>query len=238
MMRSKWPKLKIGNGFSCARQIAVFTLMFSVLSSIGLAAEQATIAVKTQLKASAALLGGKALRDLEPGTAVNVISTKSTFSQVELVENPSVKGWVSTGAITRSRDLAAGIAGMSSAPKAVNSRAAIAVSKGAVAKGEDGKSDAVVSALLTGKAKSESVKKGVAAVGAAKPEGKAKAALEEAVGEDAGEIMDSAAEADGTAKFKGKSASALEKIEALKISESELSAFMKEGGLRSRLIRQ
>lgn len=220
--------------------IFLLTVVVAHWSSNAVAADKATIAIKTPLKSSASLLGGKVLRDIEPGTLVTVLSTKSTYSQVELVDDPSVKGWVLTASISRNKDVAAGISNMNSASKGVSdTKAAIAGSMGGVAKGFAEMSPQAQAAAASGKGKAASIKEGIGAAAKGKPKAMVDEALEDAAGDVAGDaasdVMNAAA--DAKAKFSGKSASALEKIEALKVTESELSSFMKEGGLRSRLIR-
>jgi len=204
-------------------------------ASIGLAAEQAAVVAKTPLKATPSLLGGKVVRQLEPGVLVKVLKTKGNFSEVELADDPSVKGWVSTPSISKNKDVLAGVANMNAADTSTSdTKGRIAGSMGGVAKGFTDISPAAQAAASSGKGKSASLKEDVGAVVKGKPK-EAKEALEDAVGTDAEDVMNAAA--DTGAKFKGKSASTLEKIEALKISETEISGFMKEGGLRSRFIR-
>lgn len=204
-------------------------------ASRGLAAEQAAIAAKVPLKSTPSLLGGKVVRQLEPGILVNVLATKGNFSQVELADDPSIKGWVPNPSISKNKDVVGGVANMNAAGTAASdTKTRIAGSMGGVAKGVASSAVRGMSAT-SAKGKSASLKEDVGAVAKAKPE-QAKEALEDAVGTDAEDVMNAAA--DTGAKFKGKSASTLEKIEALKISETEISGFMKEGGLRSRLIRQ
>lgn len=209
-------------------------------ASNGLAAEQAAIAAKVPLKSSPSLLGGKVVRQLEPGILVNVLSTKGNFKQVELVDDPSVKGWVPSPAISTNKDIVGGVANMNSASQGVaDTKTKVAGSIGGVAKGFSDLSPAAQAAATAGKGKAVSLKEGIGAVARGKQqalEDEGKEALSDAVGGDVGDVMNAAAETAG--KFKGKSASTLEKIEALKISDSEISGFMKEGGLRSRLIRQ
>ncbi len=210
-------------------------LLFSAWTSTGSAAESATIAISTPMKNSASLLGGKKLRDLQPGTAVTVLSTKSTYSQVELADEAGVKGWVLTASISRNKDVTAGVSSSNAGSKGMtDSKAQIAGSMGGVAKGFANLSDQAQLASSSGKGKAASLKDGVGAVTKGKP-GAGEAIDEVVGGSDAGDAMSAAT--DASAKFKGKSASTLEKIEALKVSEDELSGFMKEGGLRSRLIR-
>jgi hypothetical protein len=203
-------------------------------ASIGLAAEQAAIVAKVPLKATPSLLGGKVVRQLEIGILVNVLGTKGNFSQVELADDPSVKGWVQNIGIAKNKDVVGGVANMNAAGTAASdTKTRIAGSIAGVAKGVASSAVSGMSATSV-KGKSASLKEDVGAVVKAKPK-EAKEALEDAVGTDADDVMNAAAET--SAKFKGKSASTLEKIEALKISETEISGFMKEGGLRSRLIR-
>ena len=129
---------------------------------------------------------------------------------------------------------------MNSASQGVaDTKTKVAGSIGGVAKGFSDLSPSAQAAAATGKGKAASLKEGIGAVARGKQqalEDEGKEALSDAVGGDVGDVMNAAADTAG--KFKGKSASTLEKIEALKISDSEISGFMKEGGLRSRLIRQ
>ncbi len=187
-------------------------------------AETVTIATDAPLKSSSSLLGGKTIQTLPAGTAVKVLEAKSTMSRVELVEDPSVKGWVLSGSITRNQNVASAIAATKSAPKGSGStKATMAGSMGGVAKGFSSES---VQAASTSKGLSGSV--------GAVAKGKMQAATEEIA--DEADEMEAGAEA-AVAKFKGKSAATLEKIESTKVTETEIASFMKEGGLRSRLIR-
>jgi hypothetical protein len=214
--------------------LIVTTLLF-IEPSIALAAEQAAVVAKTPLKATPSFLGGKVVRQLEPGVLVKVVETKGNFSKVELADDPSVKGWVSTPSISKNKNVLAGVANMKAAHKVTSdTKGRIASSMGAVAKGVSDISPAAQAAASSVKDKSASLKKDVGAVVKGKSQN-AREALENEVGAYSDEVKNAAAET--AAKFKGKSASTLEKIEALKISESEISRFMKEGGLRSRLIR-
>jgi len=208
-------------------------------ASIGLAAEQAAIAAKVPLKSTPSLLGGKVVRQLEPGILVNVLATKGNFTQVELADDPSVKGWVPNPSISKNKDVVGGVANMNAAGTAASeTKTRVAGSMGGVTKGFSNLSPEAQAASVSGKGKSVSLKDGVGAVAKGKQQAlgvAGKEALDDAAGAESGDVMNAAA--DTAAKFKGKSASTLEKIEALKISEMEISGFMKEGGLRSRLIR-
>ena len=187
-------------------------------------AENATIAVEVPLKSSSALIGGKTVQTLSPGTAIKILETKSTMSRVELTDDPSVQGWVLTASITRNQNVTSAIATSKSAKaSATNTKTAIASAMGGVGKGF---SDESAKATSTAKSLSGSV--------GAVAKGKIQAATDELEGE--AEDIEAAAGA-VVAGFKGKSAATLEKIESTKVSETDIASFMKEGGLRSRLIR-
>jgi len=220
---------------SFARSLAAAAVAMFLGTSIVLAAEQVAVVAKVPLKATPSLLGGKVVRQLEIGILVNVLATKGNFSQVELADDPSVKGWMQNIGITKNKDVTGGVANMSETDLAArDAKTSMAGSVGGGVKGITGVSLGVQSAATSGKGKSASLKEDVGAVVKGKQQ-KGKEALEDAVGTDSEDVMNAAT--DTAAKFKGKSASTLEKIEALKISETEISGFMKEGGLRSRLIR-
>ena len=218
------------------RATTVVTASLFLGASIGLAAEQAAITAKVPLKTTPLVIGGKVVRQLEPGMLVNVLSTKGAFTQVELADEPSVKGWVQNIGISKNKDVMAGVANMNAAGTTTSGTTTrIAGSMGGVAKGFTDIPIAAQAAASSGKGKSTALKEDVGAVVKGKTK-QGQEALDDAMGGDGDNGMNSAA-ADTAGKFKGKSASTLEKIEALKISESEISGFMKEGGLRSRLIR-
>lgn len=200
------------------------------------------IAIKTPLKSKPSLIGGGVLQELEPGALVNVLSTKSTYTQVALADDSSVKGWVLTATISKDKNITSGLANMNSAAQGVaETKTKIAGSVGSAAKGIANLSAEAQAASNVGrvvKGKAASLKDGLGAVAKGKQQALEDAgteAIEDAIGADVGDVMNAATSTVG--KFKGKSASTLEKIESLKISDTEISGFMKEGGLRSRLIR-
>lgn len=191
-------------------------------------AETVTVASDTPLKSSSALLSAKTIKTLSAGTAVKVLETKGTMSRVESVEDPSVKGWILSGSITRNKDVAAAIGATKSAPKAGgNTKSTIAASMGGAAKGFSGESVQAASAATPSS-------KGFAGSVGAVAKGKMQAATDDLTDE-ADDVQADAEAAVG--KFKGKSAATLEKIESTKVTETDIANFMKEGGLRSRLIR-
>ncbi|MBN8538819.1 MAG: hypothetical protein J0L82_00415 [Deltaproteobacteria bacterium] len=220
---------------SLAREFSAGIATLFLGASIAMAAEQAAVVAKEPLKTTPILIGGTVVRELEPGNLVTVLKKKGSFSQVALADDPSIKGWIKNASISKDKDIIGGLANMKSADTAASdTKGRIASSLGGAAKGLTDLSPAAEAAAASGKGKAASFKEDVGAA----VKGKQKAgqeALEDAVGADAEDVMSAAT--DTAAKFKGKSASTLEKIEALKISETEISGFMKEGGLRSRLIR-
>jgi hypothetical protein len=200
--------------------LAVATVLWTSFA----VAETATIASDTPLRNSSKLLSSKVIQTLSAGTAVKVFETKGSMSRVESVDDPGVKGWVLAQSITRNKDVAAAIAKAKSTSAPSDTKTTIASSMGGVAKGFSGDS------VQTG----ASGKGGLSGSIGAVAKGKIQGATDEAV-EEADEMAADAEAAAG--KFKGKSAATLEKIESTKVTEEEIANFMKEGGLRSRLIR-
>lgn len=204
--------------------MALFVPLFVATSALANDAAVGTIAVEAPLKSAASVIGGKAIQTLSPGTAIKILQSKSTMTQVQLVDDPSVKGWVMTGAITRNKDVSAAIAkGKSVSGAGSDAKTRIGSSIGGVAKG------------LT----ADSVALGPAAKGLSQSAGAvARGKVQEATDEIDDQVDSAEAEVKSAAgSIKGKSSATLEKIESQKVSESEIAEFMKQGGLRSRIIR-
>jgi hypothetical protein len=170
----------------------------------------ATMAVETPLKSSNVLLGGKTLQVLSPGTSVRVLKSQDAMTQIELIDSPDMKGWVRTAAITTSKDLTATISKSKSSMSSPNdTKTKIGSSIGGVAKG-----------FASLSAKGGTTEK----IAQTKSKSGSKSVTESQAGAESQEVQNSSVEA-------------LEKIESQKVTDAEIAEFMKQGGLKSRIIR-
>ncbi len=173
-------------------------------------AEEAAIAVdSTPLKASASMTA-KALTNLTAGTKVNKLAQKGDWAQVEVTDESGAvqKGFVRSAALTSNKSVMSKIG----TGKRINVGSA-KDALGAAGKGKTEASAEAMDGLL--------------------------AAADSELPEDASELgVDPAYNASNAkASSKGSGGGALDRLDAIKIGDAELMAFMKSGGLKSRILK-